>query len=301
MRNRSRLLVVLASLALAPVACRRRQAEPPAQPAQPAAPTGIALVQGAPQGTVTQTLQGLEVRTNAATVFRHTDGNWHVRVHLEVRNPGAAPVDLRRESFRVDEMGTANDHATFPEHVTVNPAMTVSGDLAWYRNAADTQPQSFTVKYQPGGDEAPVLAQQAYAPVFAPTEPAPGVAPATAVFTLPVTAAPGLTFVHSDGNRHFRVSVTVRNTTTVPLRVYREHFTLKLGETEAGHAGQEELTTWAQPTVIAPGASATGALGYYMNGDPAPNPPSVRLLFGPTSSPQADLTVPVAAGPSPLP
>jgi len=146
-----------------------------------------------------------------------------------------------------------------------------------------------------------VLGSQEYSPVFAPAEPAPGTAPTAPVYTLPVTAAgPGLTFVHSDGNRHFRVALTVQNTTTAPLRIYRNHFNARLGETEMGIAGQTVLTSWEEPTLIAPGASATGTIGFWTGGDPSPNPTQLRVLFGPETSPQADINVPVAAGPDPL-
>jgi hypothetical protein len=156
-----------------------------------------------------------------------------------------------------------------------------------------------TVKFQPGDESAPVLGTQAYAPTFAPAEPAPGTAPTAPVYTLPVTPqGTGLTFVHTDGNRHFRVTLRVQNTTSAPLRVYRDHFRARVGETDAYIASQPELTTWTDPTVIAPGAAVTGTLGFYVSGDPAPNPAQLRVLFGPATSPQADINAPVAAGPS---
>jgi len=259
-------------------------------PAAPGAPAAL---------TFTQTLQGLEVRSGAATVFRHTDGNWHVRVTYSVRNTGAEPVDVQRESFKVDDMAPASGHSTFPNHVSINPGMTATGDIAWWFSSSTAQPRAVTVKYQPGDGDAPVLGTQAYAPVFAPVEPAPGAVPTAAVYTLPVTAVgTGLTFVHTDGNRHYRVNLQVQNTTSAPLRVWRDHFHAQVGEVEGNHANQTELTTWNDPTVIAPGASATATLGFWFSGDPAPNPTALRVVFGSLSSPQADLQAPVAAGAS---
>ncbi|MFO0624700.1 MAG: hypothetical protein U0325_03720 [Polyangiales bacterium] len=281
-------------------------AAPPAAVAPAAAPAAAPTANnvGTPQPaalTVQQTVQTLVMQSGAATVFRRNDGNWHVRVSYAVRNTGAEPVDVQRESFHVDEMGISGDLSSFPDHITINPGLTVTGDITWWRGATDPQPRAITVRYRPGDENAPVLGTQSYTPVFSPAQPAPGTAPTAAVFTLAVTAtSPGLTFVHNDGNRHFRVNLQVRNTTTAPLLIHREMFHATVGTTEAGLASQPELTTWADPATVAPGASVTGSLGFWLSGDPAPNPTSLHITFGPTVSPQATLDAPVTAGPSPL-
>lgn len=270
-------------------------------PAVPAAAPGPSSLPPMPL-TTQQTIQTLAVQSGAATVFRHHDGNWHARVSFAIRNTGAEPVDVRRESFRIADMELSGVMSSFPDHVTINPGLTSAGDITWWRSATDPQPRAITVLYRPGEDDAPVLGTQAYNLVFAPTEPVPGNAPTAVVHTLAVTAqGVGLTFVHSDGNRHFRVNLQVRNTTTAPLRVYRDHFHALVGATEAGHASQSELTTWADPVVIAPGAVAVGSMGFWLNGDPSPNPTTLRVSFGPTVSPQAAIDAPVAPGPSPIP
>jgi hypothetical protein len=110
-----------------------------------------------------------------------------------------------------------------------------------------------------------------------------------------------LTFLHTDGNRHVRLTVTVQNTTTAPLRISRDLFHAFIGEQEGSRSDASELTTFPEGLVVAPGASATGTVGYWWGGDPSPNPTQVRFAFGPLVSLQADAPAPVAAGPSVLP
>jgi hypothetical protein len=171
MGTSTRSAIILFVLASFPAACRRR-AETPAPPAAtvipvaPTAPTAVvapavptapmpaAPTMAAPAVVVTpsvlasaQTLAGLDVRSGAATVFRHTDGNWHVRVSYSVHNGGAQPIDLNRDGFKVAEMDLSGGLSNFPEHVTINPGLTITGDIAWYYGATNPQPRGFTVRF----------------------------------------------------------------------------------------------------------------------------------------------------------
>lgn len=248
-----------------------------------------------------QMAQTLELQSGAATVFRHHDGNWHVRVSYAIRNTGAEPVDLRRESFQVDGMAISGDLSSLPEHITLNPGLAVMGDVAWWRSSADPQPRSVTVRYRPGAEGSAALATQAYTPVFSPAQPVQGNAPMAVVHSLELSVpSVGLTFVHTDGNRHFRVNLQLRNTTSVPLLIHREMFHATVGATEASIASQAELTTWGDPAMLAPGTSLSGSLGFWVTGDPAPNPSTLHVSFGPSVSPQATVDARVSAGPSPI-
>jgi hypothetical protein len=282
----------------APVPAARQPS--PALPPPPAMPDGPGAFPPMPL-TAQQTAQGLSMQSGAATVFRHHDGNWHVRVTYAIRNTGTEPVDVRRENFHVDDMTVSGDLSSFPEHITLNPGLSVVGDITWWRGSTDPQPRAVTVRYRPGAEGTPALATQAYTPVFSPAQPVRGNAPMTVVNSLELAApSAGLTFVHTDGNRHFRVNLQLRNTTTAPLLIHRELFHATVGTTEASLASQAELMTWGDPATLAPGATASGSLGFWVTGDPAPNPTALRVSFGPSVSPQATIEAPVSPGPSPL-
>ncbi|MFO0630249.1 MAG: serine/threonine-protein kinase [Polyangiales bacterium] len=261
----------------------------------------LRLVGRAPGGlTMTGQAGDLAVRSGAATVFRHTDGNWHARVSFAFENRGAAPVDLRRDSLGVEGMEPATQATTLPESVTVNPGMTATGDVAWWCAGTMPQPRELVVRLLPEGATTPRYTQT-YALAFSPTEPAAATAPTTVVYALRVrVTGDALSFVHTDGNRHARVPVAVENPTDAPLRVFPAHFALRLGAATSNLASQPELTTWGDPAVLPARGTVEGTVGFWFQGDPAPGASAATLVFGPAMSPQAQVPVTLAAGASPL-
>ncbi len=330
------LVAVCATL----LACRRHQAEPPARPAVsapvpasqaipaapasppvaapagpaapvlPAPPPGSAIAQPAGAGVPVpaaqvapqdQTVGTLVITSSTPVLYRWGDGDWIFRATFSVRNTGPAPVDIDRASFRLaDWTPWGNEESSLPVHATINPGLTVAGDIAWYLSGSQPQPTSATVAYAPGENENPTaLASRTFQPVFSPAPTAAGTAPTRVVFSLPVTVTtPGLTFVHSDGNRAVRFTVSVTNTTGAPLRIPLDYFQAKIGDRGGSRWG--DLITLAEPIELAAGATATGTIGYYWGGDASGAPATIAFSFGPPNSPQFNASAAVAEGPSPI-
>jgi hypothetical protein len=276
----------------------------PAAPAVPAAPapatpagTPVSPTQLAPQ---TQTASGLRLTATNPVLFRWEDGDWVFRVTYAIQNTGTTPVDFDRVSLRLADWSAWGGDTTLEGHSSVNPGLTITGDAAWYIGGGNPQPTSLSVRYAPGDDDsAPVLATFAFTPVFSPAPPAHGAAPNAVVYSLPVNVAqPGLTFVHTDGDRSVRLSITIANNTGAALRVPLSYLHAKIGETEGSH--WSPLTTFADPIEVPAGGTASGTAGWYWSGDPGV-PPAVNFTFGPLNSPQVNSQVTVAPGADPVP
>jgi hypothetical protein len=329
MRNRHVITgLTLVALSIAGTACRRSAPQPPpptqptavsgslplptspmvGQPGQPVQPTpgaGAAVPAGQPVpaaqiAPVAATAGPLSITTSNPVLFRWTDGDWVARITVTVRNTGATPVDVDRSSFRLAEWTPWGGSTDFPDHTTVNPGLTIQGDIGWYISGGTPQPQSFTVNYAPGDDEnAPVLATRTFTPVFSPAPPAHGAVPNALVYTLPVNVAqPGLTFIHTDGDRSVRIAVSITNNTGAPLSIPFGYFHAQVDGEDGTQWGP--LTTLEDPINLAPGATASGTFGWYWSGAHG-NPTAINFRFGPANSPQINSQIAVATGPSPIP
>lgn len=234
-------------------------------------------------------------------MFRSAEGFWVLRVYFSVRNNGAAPVDVDRAHFKVQDLDQRDDFGTFAAHTGLNPAQTVEGDMAWWLPGTERQPANLQVRYRPGeGDNPPTLWERSFNLAFSPAQPAHGHAPSRPVYNLPVTvvAGSGRTWARPDQPRRVFAQVTVQNTLDVPLAIQRDMFRLALTPGDVQGFEAPEGAALAETVELAPGASVTGGIGYLFTNSAAA-PTAATFTFGAANSPQVTAQVPLTAVPAP--
>lgn len=262
------------------------------QPAQTLAPIAPATP------TLTPTAAGsLSIGAGAGTTYRSYSGAWILRTNVFVRNTGTEPVDVSLDQFHNGENPRASDESTFPDHTSLIPNMTIQGDIAYYISPTDPKPTTLPLTFVVG--EAPPAWHADVSLIFSPAPPAHGYAPTALVYALGVgVTQPATTWLQPEVGRIVQFTVTVNNTTAVPIVIPRTYLVPTVGSDNGSIWNEGSSLPDTLPIPVAGHVQGTIA---FVFGAGTPVPTSVPVTFGPPNNPQFNQTVPVVEVPAPVP